>query len=103
MSSRATALSPAHELVRGETRIQDLPGGLRTRNRQTGRTEKTQLNEHGCLIPVDVLVGKLPVAELDDHDEGDLHSLAGRRHARETSLPLHGVRAAENELVGDTD
>src|SRR6266436_4250433 len=89
MSSKPTALCPPDQLVRGQTGIQNLPGGLRARHGQGGWVEKTELNEHGRLIPVDVLVGELPVAELNDDDKGDFHPLAGWRHAREHPLHLH--------------
>jgi hypothetical protein len=53
--------------------IQHLPGRFYPCDRQAARVEKPELNQDLSLVPVYVLVGQLPISELDDHDHGDFH------------------------------
>src|SRR5439155_14616812 len=55
--------------------------------------EEPELNEHRCLVPVEVFVRDLVLSEVDDADDRDFDPLACRRNAWQH--PLHGYAVGE--------
>ncbi|MDG2306611.1 MAG: hypothetical protein P8R42_18560 [Candidatus Binatia bacterium] len=53
-------------------------GAFASDDGQAVSREQSDLDEHGCLVPVDVLVGEFPAAEVHDDDSADLHLLSRR-------------------------
>jgi hypothetical protein len=52
-------------------RVEDLGGCFPAGDGEARGVEQAQLDEDGGLVPVDVLVGDLPVLHSDDDGEGD--------------------------------
>jgi hypothetical protein len=61
--------------------------------------DKTNLRQHGCLVPVDPLAGYLTVLELDHRHYRHLDVLASGRDAGEYPRHFDGVSEAEGHFV----
>ena len=70
-------------------------------DRERVGVEQADLREQRGLVPVDVLVRDLPVAEADDDGEGELDPATRRSNARQQRGHLDVVREAQHELVDD--
>ena len=77
----AGLLGAVDESVRGHGGVQDFLGGLYARHGEGFGVDEAELHKHGGLVPIDVLVGELPVSEVDDGNEGYFDSFAGGRDA----------------------
>src|SRR6266436_3749191 len=69
-----------NQRVGRQTRVKRLARTLNTHDRQDPGVEQAQLNQHGSLVPVNVLVGQFALAESNDGDERNLHPLSRRRN-----------------------
>ncbi len=76
-------------------------GRFNTANRQVSGIEQAELNEHRRLIPIDMLVRELAVAEVDDHDRRDFDMFVGGRNAGEHPIHRDGMSELEDELIDD--
>ena len=66
----------------GYGRVEDLGGCFPTGDGKARGVEQAQLYQDGGLVPVDVLVGDLPVLHSDDDDEGNRDRSPGAGPAR---------------------
>jgi hypothetical protein len=58
-----------HEGVARQGRIDDFARCFGPRDGEPGWIEQAELNQHRSLIPIDVFVGEIPIAELNDRDQ----------------------------------
>ena len=62
-------------------------------------TAEPTLHENAGLVPVDVLVGDLPVLAPHDHHEGNLNGLVSRLHVGEKSVNDGRVGEGDDHFV----
>ena len=82
-------------------RFGDLAGGFGAEDRQGGIGEEADLFQNGGLVPVNVLVGKLAIAKLDDRDQGYFDAPVGGGDAGEHPGNFLGMGERENHLVDE--
>src|SRR5919199_683117 len=75
------------------------PRALGTAHGQTFGIDKTHLDQHRGLVPVDVLVGYLPIPKLDYDHHRDLDPFPGRGNAWQQPVHLDGVGEPVDQLV----
>ena len=86
-------------MVGGQGRVSQLFGSFYANDGQPGWIEKPNLHQHRSLIPVDVLVGKLPIAKVDNYHQRALHPLTCGSNSRKHPVHFDGVRKAKNHFV----
>ena len=89
------------ELVRGQAGVAHFGGALAARHRQMARIQQTQLNQHGGLIPIDVLVRNLAFPESDDRHQRHLDPFARGRNAGQHPIHRHGVGELKDHFIHD--
>ena len=69
--------------TRGLRRVgQYLAGGFRPKNGEAGVCEQSKLLQHRSLIPINMFMRKLAIAEANDCDQRHFHTAIGRRNPR---------------------
>src|SRR5262245_15289728 len=79
--------------------IQNLMGALDTDNREGLFVQKTELDKHTGLVPVDALKGDLAIAEANDNHNRYLDALARRRNTWQHPVHLGGMRERLDQFV----
>src|SRR5438093_11690489 len=92
-------MGTAHQLVRWKSVIENLARAFHTSDRQLGRIEQSNLNQHRCLVPVNVLVSQLAISESNDSDQRHLHAFSGRINSRQHPIHLDAVSELEYRSV----
>src|SRR5262245_50024348 len=92
-------VSTINQRVRWQARIEYFAGRFYACHRQGAGIEQTKLNEHGGLVPVDVLVDQLTIPESDNRDHRYLNLFSCRNNAGQH--PVHSYRMGEfdNHLI----
>jgi len=81
--------------------VEDFVSGFGSVDGETGVGDEADLFEDGGLVPVDVFMSELAVAELHDGDERDAHRFVGGLDVREDPRHELGVGEGEDHFVDD--
>ena len=90
-----------HQCVARQRSVEHFACGLSAGYGKAIGIEKTQLNEHTGLIPVDVLMHEFVALKLHYGDRRNLNSAPGRFDAGQHPVHLAGVSEANDEFVDD--
>src|ERR1700746_2604993 len=94
-----TSLGASDERVGRERWVKRLPGSIGAADRQPRRIDQPELRQHRGLVPIDVLVSELAVAEMNDDNQRDLDSLSGGCYPGQHPVHLDRMGEAHDHFV----
>jgi len=98
---RSGLLRAPHQRIGWQPRVEHLARAVGAADREPLWVDQPQLCEDRGLIPVDVLMGELAVAEMHDDDQRHLDPSAGRCYPRQHPVDLDSVGEFEDHLVNE--
>src|SRR6516164_5940145 len=90
-----------HQQIRRQLLIDELLRGLDTGDWQAVARQQSDLYQHGCLVPIDMLVVQLSAPEANNGYERNLDIVTRRRHTRQHPVDLAIMGETEDHLVHD--
>src|SRR5437016_12949468 len=93
------AVGTAHQCIRGQTWIEGLARTVNASDWQGASIEQPELNQHGSLVPVNVLVGQFAFSEPNDRHQWHFNSLS--RGSKAWQHPVHpdGMREFKYHFI----
>src|SRR5205809_4264063 len=95
----SASVGTAHQGVRRQTRIEGLARTLNAGDRQRARIEQPKLNQHGSLVPVNMLVGQFAFSESNDRHQWHFNSLSRRSNAWQHPVHPDGMRELKYHFI----
>src|SRR5207249_9568440 len=95
----SASVGTAHQGVRRQTRIEGLARTLNARDRQGAGIEQPKLNQHGSLVPVNMLVGQFAFSESNDRHQWHFNSLSRRSNAWQHPVHPDGMRELKYHFI----
>src|SRR5439155_20555054 len=92
-------VSTAHQCVGRQRGIENLTRAFDAYYGQLGGVEQSDLNQHGCLVPVNVLMSQLAVSESNNCDQRNLDTFSRRRNPWQHPIHRDRVTELEHHLV----